>query len=74
MALENTTHNQKPASQEVLAKLSRLHKNSIQYDVFGRRAALPSEVARVLARRTPEPAHTPSTTGDSECLPNEVKL
>ncbi len=66
MALENTTHNQRPASQEVLAKLSRLYKDTIQYDVFGRRAALPSEVARVLAQRTAEPVHTLSATADSD--------
>lgn len=66
MGSENRSYNHRSASQEVLAKLGRLYKNTIQYDVFGRRAALPSEVARVLARRTAEPVYTPATTGDSD--------
>jgi len=40
-------------ASESLAKLYRLYgANSITTDVFGRRAALPSEIAQQLKRRT----------------------
>ncbi|MGQ9491289.1 MAG: hypothetical protein ACUVR4_15380 [Anaerolineae bacterium] len=65
MASNKGSH-KKSASQEILAKLASVYRShSIQRDPFGRRAALPSEVACVLAQRLPEPVHEPSTTGES---------
>lgn len=53
-------------SQDFLAVLAGVYRNrKIQRDPFGRRAALPSEVARVLAQHAVEPRDLPSLTDES---------
>lgn len=47
------TSPKRPTSQDILAMLAGVyHNHGIQRDAFGRRAALPSEVASLLAQRT----------------------
>lgn len=55
-----------PTSQDVLATLQRVYGGStIQRDPFGRRAALPSEIARVLAQHATEPPDPSCVTAES---------
>lgn len=62
----NKAPHKKPVNQEILAKLASVYRSSnIQRDVFGRRAALPSEVARMLAQHAVEPRDPASLTGQS---------
>lgn len=49
--MTSTTKIKASPSQDLLTRLQRLYsKRRVQYDHFGRRTALPSEVARVLAQ------------------------
>jgi hypothetical protein len=53
-------------SQDLLQSLGRMYRGrGIQRDAFGRRTALPSEVARVLATNETDPPASTSWPGSS---------
>lgn len=51
-------------SQDLLAVLDRVYRGrTIQRDVLGRRSALPSEIARLLAQSTDDPSSSRPLAG-----------
>jgi len=51
------------AGEALLAALESVYRNhSVRHDIFGRRAALPSEIARALARNGDEPSGCTSSS------------
>ena len=65
MAPKTTAHTNL-MTQDLLQSLDRMYgERGIQRDAFGRRTALPSEVARVLAKSETDPPGTTSWPGSS---------
>lgn len=64
------TSPKRPASQDILTLLAGVYRHhGVQRDAFGRRAALPSEVARLLAQRTAEPFYVASEIDEYSITP-----